>query len=164
MLVIAVIAILAALILGTSGYVQRKGNTSRAEAEIKALEAAAESYKADNGEYPPTPSGSPVDPAKTSDPAKYQTAAQDLYHALAGAPSSAATPPPGVTTYFNIPLKMTRTVNGTTGVADPYRNYYGYSRSGSYNPTFELWSTANVDPLPDGRDTTALQPRWIKNW
>ena len=43
---------LAGLILATSGYVQKKGPRSRAEAEIAALSAALESYKADNGIYP----------------------------------------------------------------------------------------------------------------
>jgi len=50
--VITIIVILAGLILSVAGYVQRKGATSRAQAEIKAMEAALESYKADNGAYP----------------------------------------------------------------------------------------------------------------
>ncbi|MFZ4598529.1 MAG: prepilin-type N-terminal cleavage/methylation domain-containing protein, partial [Terrimicrobiaceae bacterium] len=52
LVVIAIIAILAALVLQTAGYVQRKGATSRAEAEVAALSAALESYKADMGDYP----------------------------------------------------------------------------------------------------------------
>ena len=47
-----IILILAGLVLATSGYVQRKGARSRTEAEIAALSAALESYKADNGVYP----------------------------------------------------------------------------------------------------------------
>lgn len=52
MIVIAIIAILASLVLSTAGYVQKKGARSRAEAEIAAVGAALESYKADNGDYP----------------------------------------------------------------------------------------------------------------
>lgn len=49
LIVIAIILVLAGLILATSGYVQTKGKRSRAEAEIAALSAALENYKADNG-------------------------------------------------------------------------------------------------------------------
>jgi prepilin-type N-terminal cleavage/methylation domain-containing protein len=52
LVVIAIIAILAGLILNTAGYVQRKGASSRAEAEMAALTVALENYKADNGDYP----------------------------------------------------------------------------------------------------------------
>lgn len=51
-IVIAIIAILASLVLSTAGYVQKKAARSRAEAEIAAVGAALESYKADNGDYP----------------------------------------------------------------------------------------------------------------
>ena len=52
LIVISIIIVLAGLILATSGYVQKKGARSRAEAEIAALSAALENYKADNGIYP----------------------------------------------------------------------------------------------------------------
>ena len=52
LIAIAIILILAGLILGTAGYVQKKGARSRAETEIAAMSAALESYKADNGVYP----------------------------------------------------------------------------------------------------------------
>src|SRR4051812_40633906 len=51
LVVIAIIAILAALVLGIAGIVQQKAARSRTEAEIKALEAGLENYKADNGDY-----------------------------------------------------------------------------------------------------------------
>ena len=50
LVVIAIIGILAGLILNTAGYIQRRGATSRAEAEIAALTVALENYKADNGD------------------------------------------------------------------------------------------------------------------
>ncbi len=52
LIVITIIAILAGLILSAAGYAQKKGARSRAEAEIAAVGAALESYKADNGDYP----------------------------------------------------------------------------------------------------------------
>jgi type II secretory pathway pseudopilin PulG len=52
LIVMSIIIVLAGLILATSGYVQNKGYRSRAEAEIAAMSAALESYKADNGLYP----------------------------------------------------------------------------------------------------------------
>src|SRR5205807_4071811 len=52
LVVMTIIIVLAGLILSTAGYVQKKGARSRAEAEIAAISAALESYKADNGIYP----------------------------------------------------------------------------------------------------------------
>src|SRR5882762_5433671 len=52
LVVIGIIIILASLILSTVGYVQKKGARARAEAEIAAISAALESYRADNGIYP----------------------------------------------------------------------------------------------------------------
>jgi hypothetical protein len=46
------------------------------------------------------------------------------------------------------------------GIRDPFGNPYGYSTkmassgNGGYNPTFDLWSTAN----------STDQNQWIKNW
>jgi general secretion pathway protein G len=52
LIVITIIAILASLVLAVAGSVQNKGARSRTEAEIAALGAALESYKADKGDYP----------------------------------------------------------------------------------------------------------------
>ncbi len=49
LVVMAIILVLAGLVLGTSSYVHNKGARSRAEAEIAAMSAALENYKADNG-------------------------------------------------------------------------------------------------------------------
>jgi type II secretory pathway pseudopilin PulG len=60
----AVIAILAGLILSISGYVNTKAALANAETQIKAIETACESYKADNGAYPnqPLASGTSIPP------------------------------------------------------------------------------------------------------
>src|SRR5256885_16594058 len=54
LIVMAIIIVLAGLILATANYVQKKGYRSRAEAEIAAISAALENYKAGNGGYPST--------------------------------------------------------------------------------------------------------------
>src|SRR5579864_6895527 len=56
---IAIIIVLGSLDLSTVGYVQKKGARARAEAEIVAMSVALESYKADNGIYPPCPPPTP---------------------------------------------------------------------------------------------------------
>src|SRR4051812_30300321 len=52
LIVITIIVILAGLTIATMGYVSGKARRSRAEAEIAAISAALENYKADNGAYP----------------------------------------------------------------------------------------------------------------
>ena len=151
LVVIAIIIILASLILSTVGYVQKKGARSRAEAEIAAMSAALESYKADNGIYPACPSPNP--------------GAHPLYQALSGDGNDAiggSVASTGVTASFGksyMPLKnnMLKPVppNATTRVVDPFGNDYGYNSPGANNPTFDLWSTAG---------NSSDQGQWIKNW
>src|SRR2546425_11268707 len=99
LVVIAIIIILASLILSTVGYVQKKGARSRAEAEIAAMSAALESYKADNGIYPrgnadlssTTPYDTDnLDPRTKINPtdSTYQKASLFLYEQLAGVTSA----------------------------------------------------------------------------
>src|SRR4051794_29924522 len=52
LIAIAIIIALSGMIMATAGYVQKKGYRSRTEAEIAAISAALENYKADNGVYP----------------------------------------------------------------------------------------------------------------
>src|SRR5882762_5113757 len=68
LVVISIIIILAGLILSTVGYVQKKGARSRAEAEIAAISAALESYKADNGIYPQNSDTNVLDPTTDLNP------------------------------------------------------------------------------------------------
>src|ERR1700692_3530648 len=68
LVVMTIIIVLAGLILATSGYVQKKGARSRAEAEIAAMSAALESYKADNGIYPQNFDTNALDPITDVNP------------------------------------------------------------------------------------------------
>ena len=66
--------------------------------------------------------------------------------------------------------------NKVQALVDPFRNTYGYSTIGSsalpqpggYNPTFDLWSTADPDKKgqtvsPD-KTASSLAKTWITNW
>ena len=161
LVVMAIIAILAGLVLTASGYVQNKGRRSRAEVEIAAMSAALENYKADNGIYPSHPTGTElVDPTVFPPPAD---ASLYLYEKLAG--DSNHDRVAETTSYFSFKPNQLSPDDQTQDVAfirDPFGNSYGYSTAKAakpagtigYNPTFDLWSTANE---PDSA-------RWIKNW
>jgi general secretion pathway protein G len=166
LVVITIIVILAGLILSTAGYVQRKGARSRAEAEIAAMSAALESYKADNGIYPFDANTNSLT-ATNTDSTTYSAASLTLYKALSGDPEADRVA--DQKSYFTFKPNMLAPAGGAgnvTAIRDPFGNSYGYSTSknpvananastaSGYNPTFDLWSTAN--------STDANQ--WIKNW
>ena len=176
--VMAIIIVLAGLVLGTFGYVQGKGATSRAEAEIKAMEAACESYKADNGFYPRDPSitdaldARPTSPTtfRPTDP-KYTAASLFLYKALAGDSDADRKPETTSRSYMTFKPEMLYPTDITKPVQyiqDPFGNSYGYSTAGQtdpvgtkgYNPTFDLWSTAGTSTSAE----SAAKAKWIKNW
>ncbi len=50
--VLAIIVVLAGIVLGIAGHVQKGSAIARAKGEIAMLESACESYKADKGSYP----------------------------------------------------------------------------------------------------------------
>jgi type II secretory pathway pseudopilin PulG len=153
--VISIILVLAGLILGTSSYVHNKGARARAEAEIAAMSAALENYKADNGVYP----ASSLLPTETN-PSNYETASKSLYGALAGDTDANGTPGPGASYMIFRPDQLGGTGAGTY-LRDPFENSYGYSTlgptGGGFNPTFDLWSIA------DGK-LGSDQTKWVKNW
>ena len=177
LVVITIIIVLAGLILSTVGYVQKKGARSRAEAEIAAMSAALESYKADNGVYPSNSATNLLKPNTDKDPNQpvYQNASLYLYEEISGdhdnnrvvnasddATGNGVIPK----TYFafkpNNLLPAPPSSASVIATRDPFGNSYGYSTvkaaspggTDGYNPTFDLWSTANsADPN-----------QWIKNW
>jgi len=99
---------------------------------------------------------------------KYQDACRYLYEQLSGDGNLDLAVDSGKKSYISFKESMLATikdVNGNTiGLShfkDPFGNSYGYStiqQTGNtnvgYNPTFDLWSTAN--------STDANQ--WMKNW
>jgi type II secretion system protein G len=135
LIVIAIISVLAGLVLGAASSVQKKGARSRAEAEIAAIGAALESYKADNGDYP---------------------LGTNSNNSLVLVASLMPSPSVGGKVYYEFKSKWT---NATLGALDPFGNAYGYiytngaPNNGTNN--YDLWSTAG-----GSANTNA----WIKNW
>ncbi|MEY2551737.1 MAG: ral secretion pathway protein [Verrucomicrobiota bacterium] len=171
LIVMAIILVLAGLILATSSYVNKKGQRSRAEAEIAAISAALENYKADNGVYPGTAETNALKPNAAGDPASYQSASLALYKLISGDADNDSTRVAEAKSYFGFKpnqLSPTDQTSAVLFIRDPFGNAYGYSTvkastpSGTdgYNPTFDLWSTGGVI------DTAASpnQAQWIKNW
>src|SRR5690349_21243797 len=124
LVVIALIMIMAGLIFGTAGYVQRKGSRSRAETEIAALSAALENYKADNGIYPrgnadlsiTTPYDTDKLDARTAaDPSHYHAASLFLYKQLSGDTAANLQPLPGARSYFTFKPQMLGTTRDASG-------------------------------------------------
>ena len=166
---ITIILVLAGLVLATSGYVQTKVKRSRAEAEIAAISAALENYRADNGTYPTdTTNGTTntLDARTMFNPTAVQYAAASafLYRELSG--DLIGNREPTEKSYFAFKPNMLLPADQTQAViaiADPFGHSYGYSTanqanpSKGYNPTFDLWSTASGMAITD-------QAKWVKNW
>jgi len=167
--VTTVIIILTGLVLSTVGYVQKKGARARAETEIAGMSAACESYKADNGIYPRDNTTNQytdtLDARQNFDATQpgYQHASFYLYTQLSGDSSGNRSPTGKSYMQFKPNMVLPPGGNGTViAISDPFGNSYGYSTANQadpvtpkgYNPTFDLWSTANsTDPN-----------QWIKNW
>ena len=173
--VMAIIAILAALVLGAASGVMEKARRSRATSEIQAMSTALEGYKIDNGIYPTDGTlltntyaandGNPIG-------GLYLTPSKVVYLALSGQTNFTATPT-GVKSYMPFKANQvgdpTGTVTGGTYVKDPWNYSYAYSTgtggggtSTNYpyngNGFFDLWSTAGL--LKTKVNTNA----WISNW
>ena len=170
LIVMAIIVVLAGLVLGTYGYVQRKGSTSRAEAEIKAIEAACESYKADNGVYPRAAATDTLDANTNFDPdaSEYAAASLALYTALSGDSDADGAADSGKTymPFKQQMLSLDPTTKAVQYIRDPFGKSYGYSTANQtdsnkgYNPTFDLWSTAGTTTDAE----SAGKAKWVKNW
>ena len=137
LVVMAVIAILASLVLSTANYIQQKGARSRAEAEIAALGAALESYKADQGDYPTNGTYGSTNPGSLN-----------LVTNLM--------PTTGGKVYYEFKAKATN----LSGYKDPWGNDYNYNydTNGSLNNgtnNYDLWSWAT---------NKVMTNTWIKNW
>lgn len=153
LVVIAVIAILAGLVLSTAGFIQKKGATARAQAEIEALSSALESYKVEYGDYPTGTNGT------SSGTATPGTNNAFLRAALAPNGSNSLNPLNKV--FFEFPKGMGSSTNlsdTNQPVLDPFGEGYGYMYPGDANRSgsnfFDLWSRAG------STNTNA----WIKNW
>jgi type II secretory pathway pseudopilin PulG len=192
LVVIAIIVILAGLILSTAGYVQRKGARSRAEAEIAAMSAALESYKADNGIYPRNSDTDSLNAQTSGNPCGYQAASLWLYKQLSG--DTNANFQYGAKSYFTFKPNMLGTSTTTTTdacgntltpttvsyIRDPFGTIYvngirvslgiyGYSTAQAANPgSNTLGYNPTFDLWSTGGNIDTNNPpnqtQWIKNW
>lgn len=193
LIVISVIIVLAGLILATSGYVQKKGARSRTEAEIAAISAALESYKADNGVYPRDKAltdklqpitdtsyatNSPPDPKPTSynpGDVRYKDAGLVLYKELSGDKDLDRAPDTGQKSYLAFRPNMLAPSGGTgtvTAMIDPFGNSYGYSTAYQGDIDAGNTPTHGFNPTFDLWSTAGTvnsqdaqyERAWIKNW
>ncbi len=149
LVVIAIIAILAGLLLTTSGFIQEKAGNARAQGEIQALTSAIENFKADNGDYPKkgmTIAGGGTVSADTDGSDKSTKA---LIQLLSPDPKNGKV-------YYEIPVKMLsgnkpgtgqtyiEVLNASDSLVDPFGNPYHYQYEGNPNRSgvafFDLWS------------------------
>ena len=180
LVVLGVIGTLMGMALGVQRYATTKSARSRAEAEIAALSAAAEGFKADQATYPRSGDTDALVSVDNGDHSSFLTANKALYallsgdgdlNAIADANEGAANAMPS---YFGFKSSQLRMEGGRVSyIRDPWDSGaearpYGYStkraaalqagaddpRAG-YNITFDLWSTGH---LPSNRGA------WIKNW
>ena len=194
LIVISIIIVLAGLTLATMGYVQKKGARSRAEAEIAAISAALESYKADNGVFPRDTTGNttdnlsavtdpsyaakvPPDPVPTSynpDDPRYKAASFYLYTQLSG-DTVGSRGSPTQKSYFQFKPNMLSPPGGTgtvTAIRDPFGNAYAYSTAYQADVAAGNPPTHGFNPTFDlwstnGTSTAkdaGYESAWIKNW
>jgi len=171
LVVMGIIAILAAITLGVSGYAQRRAGASRAQSEIAAISAALDKYKMDNGVYPATAAiptaNNGYDP--TISPYAYTNNATVLYTNLAGRAHYTNAPSGPVYMEFTV-SQLTTNAGAADYVTDPFGYPYGYVADDPTVPTayvvynkgfFDLWSTRGQS------GTTAASQnadQWISNW
>jgi len=176
--VMAIIAILAALILGAGMGLIQTGLRSRAKAEIQAMSTAAEGYKTDNGIYPQSDgvqllTNSPYQNYDGTS-VNYQTNATLLYLALSGQTNFTDMPAPGTKAYMTFKANQIGSPTANSYVQDPWKMAYGYSTGTPttanttnypYNGSgfFDLWSTGGVTSAQVSAKP-ALTNTWISNW
>ena len=118
---------------------------------------------------------------------KYQKACKVLYKALSG--DAKANGKAEEKTYCEFrPDQLHKNSGGEIEyIQDPFGNSYGYStngaaseelfrerlqrspqairtKSGGFNPTFDLWSTGGVISAKSGAELNEDRKRWVKNW
>jgi type II secretory pathway pseudopilin PulG len=135
LVVVIIIATLTALTVGVAKYALTKGATSRAQAEIAAMEMALEHYKSDNGVYPTSSVNRATLSGYPSTIETYNSAA--LYTALAGGPK--------IYYHFKADEIRSNSTLSVTYVVDPFGNPYNYYQTNvptlvTNVATFDLWS------------------------
>ncbi len=189
LVVIGIIALLAALVLGTGGSGSSKRHVT--QSTLKSIESALERYCQQYGEYP-----EPVNGDETAEimPGKVYRigAAKCLYQALRGDGYDAIKVAARVeksepqsdgkvsadeiknVIIADLPDTMWRKVGTNYILVDAFGHPFQYTKADSekkntINSTYDLWSCAEDDKnvMAKSKDTEAnasLGAKWIKNW
>ena len=149
MAVIVIIVILATLIVGGMNVVQTRQAESKTQIQIKLLETAIESYKADMGKYPGTVDNTPASGDKVS-----KELYQALYYEGYTVQNSGGTAADGAASriYLNeldpitskqgwVTTTTSSTPPSSTTIRDPWDTEFRYRKgSNAQNPDFDIWS------------------------
>ncbi|MGF1678356.1 MAG: type II secretion system protein [Candidatus Methylacidiphilales bacterium] len=173
--VITIIGILTGIVIGVAGNVQKKAATSRARAEISALDLALERYKIDNGDYPDAADiAVPTSPTGyySGNPSGYQAAGRKLFTALAGRTAYSALTPAGTPVYFEFKESQVGSPTVNSYMVDPFGFAYGYHYDAAstgtksfYNVVVpDIWSTSGQTTQPNATDNLYIYARWVTNW
>jgi general secretion pathway protein G len=161
--VIVIITVLAGIVVGAAKYAQIKEARSRAQAQIAMMETALESYKNDNGFYPPS----------TKVRANNTANSILLYRALATGQKHYMTFKPnqlrdsGTTIMIPIACDPTNSTVPNVVLIDPFGVPYNYFNRPACSPdgqtnaaTFDLWSYGpnNINDEGANDDITNWKP------
>ena len=184
--VMVIILILAGLILNIAGNAQYKAALSRANAEIKQMETACESYKVDNGTYPRDNATNnytdnlnaqtATDPNASTAPT-YSNASAYLFQQLSGITfTSGSTTPTLTKAYITfLPGQISTgsaTPTSSTYIIDPFGFSYGYStanqlaqdNANSTTPATAVDTTKGYNPTFDLWSTAGYSPTGGKSY
>jgi len=171
--VMAIIAILAALVLGAASGVMKQALRKRASTEIQAMCTALESYKTDNATYPQSDGVLVSSSYVTYDGTtlNYQTNSTLLFTALWGTNAYTAAPAAGMTVYLpSVKISQVGNPAAYSYFKDPWGYSYGYSTATittttPFNGTglFDLWSTGGILSTVVAT-TPSLTNAWLSNW
>jgi len=145
--VVAVMIILAGLVIGIAGFVQRKSAVEVATTRLKNYALQIEAYRVDNGSAPKNTDTDNLDPRLHFSPlggtsgTLYARASRHLYSALSGdfepADAPDGKPENGNKVYYPFTPKELAVVRDGAGqvasissIQDPFGNCYGYSTAG----------------------------------
>lgn len=183
LVVMAIIAILAGLIIGIAGNVQKQAAKARARAEIGALETALERFKLDNGDYPDwqaaaISSGSPYDGDANNYPSRLVDSGatagrRSLFEQLVGRRQYDSADTTG-SNYIEIKQSQTGVSGSDAFFMDPFGFAYGYAyeddpAGGEPKSAFnqvvpDLWSTSGETEEEDLDLNDPIYLNWMTNW
>ncbi|MEM9399154.1 MAG: type II secretion system protein [Verrucomicrobiota bacterium] len=175
LVVLSILAVLAGMIIGTAGPIQRKARTHQTTVEIAGIELAVANFKTDQGDFPQINFIGMGNGIYEGNPDNYMETAQALFQDLCrgGEPDASydIAAEAGVTIYLT-DVKRTQVGDpeGSSFLRDPFQKPYGYfydyktQEKSLFNIVEpDIWSTTGEmeEPL-DNQDAVYL--RWVKNW